>query len=54
MKKYIFTLLAAAGLSFTACDDVLERPQLNVPTDETFWRTEQDAKMFSYSFYPHN
>ena len=53
MKKYIFTLLAAAGLTFTACDDILDRPQLNTPSDDTFWRTESDARMFAYSFY-HN
>lgn len=51
MKKYIFTLLAAVGLTFTACEDYLDRPQKNTPTDETFWKTESDARMFSYSFY---
>lgn len=52
MKKYIFTLLAIVALIFTSCDDILNRPQLNTPTDETFWKTEMDARLFSNSFYP--
>jgi hypothetical protein len=35
MKKYILTVFAAVGLLFTSCDDYLDRPQLNVPDDNT-------------------
>lgn len=51
MKKYILTVFAAVGLLFTSCDDYLDRPQLNVPDDNTYWKTESDARMFSQGFY---
>ena len=51
MKKHILTICAAVGLLFTACEDYLDRPQLNVPDDNTYWKTESDARMFSQGFY---
>ena len=45
MKKYIFTILSVAVLMTTSCDDILDRPQLNTPTDGTFWKTEMDAQI---------
>lgn len=51
MKKYLFTILSAAALTFTACDDILERPELNYPSDNTFWQTESDARLFANGFY---
>lgn len=52
MKKYISTLFAAAAIILIGCDSVLDRPQLNTPTDETYWKTEMDARLFSNGFYP--
>ena len=52
MKKHILTLFAAAGLMFTSCDDILERPELNHPSDPNFWTTEIDARLFANGFYP--
>lgn len=52
MKKYISTLLAAAAIVLIGCDSILDRPQLNTPTDETYWKTEMDARLFSNGFYP--
>ena len=52
MKKYILTLFAATGLMFTSCDDILERPEQNYPSDATFWTTESDARLFANGFYP--
>lgn len=52
MKKYILTLVAAAGVAMTSCDDILERPELNYPSDATFWTTESDARLFANGFYP--
>lgn len=51
MKKYIFTLLSVAVLVFASCDDILDRPQLNTPTDGTYWKTEIDARLFANGFY---
>lgn len=35
----------------TSCDDILDRPQLNTPTDGTFWKTEMDARLYANGFY---
>ena len=49
MKKYI--LIAALGLALTSCDEVLDRPQLNSPDDNAFWKTESDVRLYSNGFY---
>lgn len=51
MKKYIFALLSVVVFAFTSCDDILDRPQLNTPTDGTYWKTEIDARLFANGFY---
>ena len=51
LKHYI----AAVGLAatFVACnDDFMERYPLDVPTDETFWTSESDLKLFLNKLYP--
>ena len=45
MKKYILIILSAVVLATTSCDDILDRPQLNTPTDGTFWKTEMDGQL---------
>lgn len=52
MKKIsiIFTILAT--LFMTACSDLLDRPQLNSPVDETFWTSEGNLRLFANEFYP--
>lgn len=51
MKKYIFALFSAAALMFAGCDDVLDRPQLNNPQDDNYWRNETDLRLFGNGFY---
>lgn len=51
MKKNIFSILSAVLMIFTSCDDILDRPQLNTPTDGTYWRSEMDARLFANGFY---
>ena len=51
MKKYILIILSAVVLATTSCDDILDRPQLNTPTDGTFWKTEMDARLYANGFY---
>lgn len=36
---------------FASCDDVLERPQLNNPQDDNYWRNETDLRLFGNGFY---
>lgn len=52
MKKYIFTLLSLAALSFTSCDDVLDRPQLTKPVDTNYWRSRTDFRLYANECYP--
>lgn len=51
MKKYIFTLLSAVAFIVAGCDDVLDRPQLNNPQDDNFWRNETDIRLYGNGFY---
>lgn len=51
LKKYICAL-GLASLLFACNDDFMERYPLDVPTDETFWTSEGDLKLFLNKFYP--
>lgn len=51
LRHYIFALGLMSSLG--ACnDDFMERYPLDVPTDETFWTSESDLKLFLNKFYP--
>lgn len=51
LKHYIYALGLAASLH--ACnDDFMERYPLDVPTDNAFWTSESDLKLFLNKFYP--
>jgi len=51
LKHYICALGLVSSL--WACnDDFMERYPLDVPTDETFWTSENDMKLFLNKFYP--
>jgi hypothetical protein len=51
MKKYIFTLLAAATLVISSCDDYLDRPSLTVMNDGNYWTSENNLRLFANGFY---
>ena len=52
MKKYINILFAAAlTLSFTACQTFLTRDNLTSLDDVTYWRTEQNVRLFVNGAY---
>ena len=49
--KIIYGVVAAMVL-FTSCNkDVLDRPQLNEPVDDNYWRNETDLRLFANGFY---
>ena len=51
IKNYILALGLASAL--TACnDEFMERYPLDVPTDETFWTSESDLKLYLNKLYP--
>lgn len=52
MKKYIFIILSAVAFILTGCDDILDRPQLNNPQDDNFWRNETDLRLYANGYYP--
>ena len=52
MKKHILLALFSVAAFTTACDDVLERPQLEKPIDGNFWRNEMDVRLHANSYYP--
>ncbi len=53
MKKNIFIALTALlALICASCEDILDRPQLNSPTDENFWKSESDLRLYANGFYP--
>ncbi|WP_299823764.1 RagB/SusD family nutrient uptake outer membrane protein [uncultured Pontibacter sp.] len=52
MKKKIFILALFATTLFSCEKDFLETPPLDQLTDETFWKSEENVRTFSYGFYP--
>ena len=50
MKKYIFPIIAIV-LGCSSCDSFLEKTPKDRLVPETYFKTENDLKMFSNSFY---
>ncbi len=51
LKKYILAITCASFL-FGCNDEFMERYPLDSVTDENFWHTENDLKLFVNNFYP--
>ena len=51
MKKYILPILAIAAFGAASCDSFLEKYPKDKLTPETYFRNEEDLKLFSNSFY---
>lgn len=52
IKFFIYSVVTTCIL-FTSCNkEVLDRPQLNSPVDDNFWRNEDDVRLFANGFYP--
>ena len=52
MKKYIYNFIAIALLILSGCNDVLDRPEKTQPTDDGFWKSEADIRLYINDFYP--
>ena len=52
MKKISILFTIVAALCMTSCNELLDRPQLNSPVDETFWSSENNLRLFGNEFYP--
>lgn len=53
MKNRLSLILLSIALCAAAvsCDDILDRPEKNVPSDSTFWKTESDLSLYANGFY---
>ncbi|MFV0267441.1 MAG: RagB/SusD family nutrient uptake outer membrane protein, partial [Draconibacterium sp.] len=53
MKKVLYILVAISTV-FTACEDMLEKEPIHQLNASTFFSSENDLKIYSYSFYEDN
>ena len=53
MKNKLSNILIALAICLfaTSCDDILDRPDRNVPTDNSFWKSESDVRLYANGFY---
>lgn len=49
MKKYL--ILVSIAFFVGGCDDFLDRPQLDKMTDQTYWTSENNLRLFANGFY---
>ncbi len=49
--KFIYSVVAAFVLVTSCNKDVLDRPQLNDPTDPLYWKNETDVRLFANGYY---
>lgn len=55
MKKIIYALLFTMGLGgiTTSCEDVLDRPAWTEYTDDNYWTSENDFRLYFNYYYPY-
>ncbi|MGM9824418.1 MAG: RagB/SusD family nutrient uptake outer membrane protein [Muribaculaceae bacterium] len=53
MKNRLSLILCSIALCAVAvsCDDILDRPEKNSPSDQHFWKTEIDLSLYANGFY---
>lgn len=53
MKNRLSLILCSIALCAAAvsCDDILDRPEKNSPSDQHFWKTEIDLSLYANGFY---
>ncbi len=52
MKKSILIIFSiVVALTFTSCDDFLDRPPLTTGTDDNYWTSETTVRLFVNGFY---
>lgn len=51
MKKIIIYSLLAGSIAFSSCDDLLEKEPIHQLEASSFFTSENDLKIYSYSFY---
>lgn len=51
MKKHIIILLIAIVLASMGCEDFLDRTSLTTMNDDTYWTSENSARLFANGFY---
>lgn len=52
MKKYLY-ILGLAAIGFSSCKkEFLDRPPQDQLSDDTYWSSENNVRIFSWGFYP--
>lgn len=52
MKKYIIAAFSIACLGLSSCTDVLDRPSETKYTDDTYWTSEDQYRLYFNYYYP--
>ena len=53
MKKYIIVAFSIACLGLSSCTDVLDRPSETKYTDDTYWTSEDQYRLYFNYYYPY-
>ena len=53
MKKYIIAAFSIACLGLSSCTDVLDRPSETKYTDDTYWTSEDQYRLYFNYYYPY-
>lgn len=53
MRKYIIAAFSIAYLGLTSCIDVLDRPSETKYTDDTYWTSEDQYRLYFNYYYPY-
>jgi hypothetical protein len=51
MKTKIILFTVASLFFFSSCEELLDRPQLTAETDETYWVSEENLRMYINGYY---
>lgn len=52
MKKYFILFFAISALILSGCNDILDRPEKTKPTDDNYWKTETDLRLYTNDYFP--
>ena len=53
MKKYIIAAFSISCLGLSSCTDVLDRPSETKYTDDTYWTSEDQYRLYFNYYYPY-
>lgn len=51
IKRTALASTILSALFFSSCNDLLDRPQLNYPDDDSYWTQEDNVRLFANEYY---